>query len=108
MQNVFLRAMIVGNLVHPISLMRVCNRITPIEMAPPPYVNRSQILLYLEMAATLVLMDVQGQIKYLKIHLSSFYILSMSLMPMHPIPSHFLSENVFVYESENVHDSLLQ
>src|SRR5437763_12070842 len=106
MQNVSLRAMIAGNPVHPISSMQVCNRITPIGMVLPPYVNRSQILLYLEMAATSVLMDVQGQIKYLKIHLSSFCILSMSLMPMHPIPSHFLSENVFVYENEDVHDSL--
>ena len=108
MQIVFLQVMIAGSPVHPISSMRVYSQTTPIATGLRPCAGRSLLLLSREMAAISELMDVPGQIKYLKRPTILNGNRSMSLMPMHPIPLHSLSKNVCVYENEDKHDLLLQ
>src|SRR6476660_449208 len=108
MQIVFPPAMIAGNLVHPISSRRACNRIIPIVMAPQPCADRSRLLPFLGMAEVLALMDVQDQIKYSMHQTIVNDIAAMNLMSVHLIPLHSPSKNAFVYENEDAHGSLLQ
>src|ERR1051326_6555839 len=108
MQTVFLQVMIGGSPVHPISSMRAYSQTAPVAMELRPCADRLQPLLFREMAAISELMDVPGQIKYLKRLMILNGIRSMSLVLMHPIPLHFLAKNVFGYENEHKHDLLLQ
>src|SRR5205814_7278560 len=108
MQIVFLQVMIAGSPVHPISSMRVYSQTTPIATGLRPYAGRSLLLLCRGMVAISELMDVPGQIKYLKRLMIVNGIRSMNLVPMQPIPLHFLSKNVFGCENEDKHDLLLQ
>src|SRR4249919_1016087 len=104
MQTAFLPAMIEGSPVRPISSMQVCNRIIPVVMVPLPCAGRSQPLPYRQMAEALVLVDVQGQIKYLKYRMTVNDILPGNPMQVPPIPLHSPSKNAAGYENEDAHD----
>ncbi len=77
-------------------------------MAPLPCAGKSQPSPCQEMEEALVLMDVQGQIKYLKHRMIVTGIPAMNPMPALLNPLHSPSKNAGVYENEDEHGLPLQ